>query len=280
MARNLPFFERNLRRARMYAGRVLRSGILPPPRHPCVFMHMPKCGGTSISEAMYGTIPLGKGVAVIDAVSTRRAAAIMHFDRDDATLCHEDLPDGDKVFDLREKIMLQQMAWGSWLIHGHVLFSQKADTHFGSRYRYVTLLRDPVERMISNYRMAVNAGVVLEGLDTYLTSAIARSHAQVYLRYLSGQTVVSEDDMDKSIMQAQTQLARFSVVGFLDDLPDFQRQYRQVFGVPLHIKSHNRGKGEMPSLNSTQIKQIHGLCAADIEIFQLALQSRDQKYQA
>ena len=270
LARNLPFLERNIRRARLYSGRIFRSSVLPAPRYPCLFMHMPKCGGTSIAEAMYATVPLGRGVAVIDAVSTRRAAAIYEFGRDEPTLCHEDQPHGDKVFDLRERLMLQQMAWGAWLIHGHVLYSEKADAHFGQKFRYVTLLRDPVERMISNYRMAVNAGVVPEGLDAYLDTPVARSHAQVYLRYLSGQTVVPDADIPAKLALAQSRLARFAVVGFLDDLPAFKQRYLSVFGVPLRIKSYNQGKGTKPTLTAGQTDKIASLTAPDQAIYHAA----------
>lgn len=273
LARNLPFLERNIRRARLYSGRIIRSCVLPAPRHPCLFMHMPKCGGTSIAEAMYATVPLGRGVAVIDAVSTRRAAAIYEFGRDEALLCHEDHPHGDKVFDLRERLMLQQMAWGAWLIHGHVLFSDKADAHFGQKFRYVTLLRDPVDRMISNYRMAVNAAVVPEGLDAYLDTPVARSHAQVYLRYLSGQTVVPDADIPAKLALAQSRLARFAVVGFLNDLPAFQQRYLSVFGVPLRIKTYNQGKGQKPTLTADQTDKIATLTAPDQAIFDTALRT-------
>lgn len=270
MARNLPFLERNLRRARLYSGRMIRSSVLPAPRHPCLFMHMPKCGGTSISEAMYATVPLGRGVAVIDAVSTRRAAAIYEFGRDELLLCHEDHPHGDKVFDLRERLLLQHMAWGAWLIHGHVLFSEKADAHFGNHFKYVTFLRDPVERMISNYRMAVNAGGVPEGLDAYLETPVARSHAQVYLRYLSGQTVVPDADLPAKLALAQSRLSRFAVVGFLDDLPAFQQRYLAVFGVPLRINAYNQGKGKKPTLTTAQMDKITQLIAPDQAIFDAA----------
>ena len=270
LARNLPFIERNLRRARLYSGRVIRSSVLPAPRHPCLFMHMPKCGGTSISEAMYATVPLGQGIAVIDAVSTRRAAAIYAFGRDEPLLCHEDQPHGDKVFDLRERMMLQQMAWGARLIHGHILFSEKADQQFGSKFRYVTLLRDPVERMISNYRMAVNAGVISDGFDAYLDTPVARSHAQVYLRYLSGQTVVPEAEVPAKLDLAQSRLAKFAVVGFLDDLPSFQNRYRDVFGVPLRIKVYNQGEGAIPKLTVEQADRIAVLTAPDQAIFDTA----------
>ena len=270
LARNLPFLERNIRRARLYSGRLIRSSVLPAPRFACVFMHMPKCGGTSIAEAMYATIPLGRGVAVIDAVSTRRAAAIYEFGRDDPMLCHEDQPQGEKVFALRERLLLQHMAWGAQLIHGHVLFSEKADAHFGQKFRYVTLLRDPVERMISNYRMAVNAGVVPDGLDAYLETPVARSHAQVYLRYLAGQTVVPDADIADKLDLAQSRLKQFAVVGFLDDLPAFQSRYLKVFGVQLRIKTYNQGKGSKPTLSASQTSKIAALTRPDQAIFDFA----------
>ena len=249
---------------------MIRSGILPAPLHPCLFMHMPKCGGTSIAEAMYATVPLGKGVAVIDAVSTRRAAAIYEFGRDDPMLCHEDHQQGDKVFDLRERLLLQHMAWGSLLIHGHVLYSTRADAQFGRKFKYVTLLRDPVERMISNYRMAVNAGVVAEGLDSYLETPVARSHAQVYLRYLSGQTVVSDEEVPAKLALARTRLGQFAVVGILDNLPAFQMRYFQVFRVPLRIRTYNQAEGKKPVLTDAQIAKIEALTAPDQSIFDLA----------
>ena len=235
-------------------------------------MHMPKCGGTSISEAMYGTVPLGRGVAVIDAVATRRAAAMLHFDRDDSLLCHEDLAEGAKVFDLREALLLQHMAWGASLIHGHVLYSPKARTHFGDKYRYVTLLRDPVARMLSNYRMMAGRGGITGDFDSYLASPVARSHAQVYLRYLSGQTVIADADLPRLLALAQSRLADFAVVGFLDDLPAFQRRYRAVFGVSLRINSYNQGAGRQPDLTAEQAARVRALCAADQAIHDLARQ--------
>ena len=270
MARNLTFLERNLRRTRLYGGRICRSCVLPAPRHPCLFLHMPKCGGTSISEAMYATIPLGRGVAVIDAVSTRRAAAILEFGRDEPLLCHEDRPNGDKVFDLRERILLQHMAWGSQLIHGHVLYSPKAETHFGSIYKYVTILRNPVERMISNFRMATKAGIVTEHFDRYLETPIARSHAQVYLRYLSGQNIVSDDEIPEKLELALSRLKQFAVIGFLDNLAIFQLNYRKIFDVSLRIRSYNQSDGEKPTLSPKQTQAIHKLTRPDQQIFEFA----------
>lgn len=270
VARNLPLIARTLRRARVYGGRAMRTLLASPPRHRSVFLHMPKCGGTSISEAMYATVPFASRVAVIDAVSTRRAAAMLAFGQDDPRLCHEDLPDGARVFDLREAMLLQHMAWDSWLIHGHVLYSARAEAHFAERYKYVTLLRDPVARMISNMRMAQRAGIVGQDIDSYLDSPVAVSHAQVYLRYLSGLNVVPLQDVQANIALAKARLARFAVIGFLDDLQGFQAKYRQVFGVSLSIGRYNEGSGGAPDLTPPQMHRMSALCAPDQEIYAAA----------
>ncbi|MCB1348424.1 MAG: sulfotransferase family 2 domain-containing protein, partial [Maritimibacter sp.] len=177
MARKAPFLERTSRRAAIVSGRSLKTFTGSRPKHRSVFLHMPKCGGTSLSEAMYATVPFYERIGVIDAVATRRAAGIVHFDRDDPWVCHEDLENGQKVFDLREQMLLQHMAWDTMLIHGHVLWSERAAAHFGDLYKFVTLLRDPVERTVSNMRMAQRAGLVGDDPEAYLQSDVARRQA-------------------------------------------------------------------------------------------------------
>lgn len=270
MARNAPFKERTLRRMRILSGRSRRTFGFPMPKHRSVFLHMPKCGGTSLSEAMYATVPFSQRLAVIDAVSTRRAAAMVNHGVDDILTCHEDLDRGQEVFDLRETILLQHMAWDSWLLHGHVLYSQKAEDHFGDLYKYVTLLRDPVERMISNLRMTQREGIVPQDLDSYLDGPVARSHSQVFLRYLYGRTVISDEHVPEALELAKERLAKFAVVGFLDDLDGFCAKYREVFGVSLNIARLNAAPDKKPAYSDAQMERIRALCAPDLEIYRFA----------
>ncbi|TKW68815.1 MAG: hypothetical protein DI616_02140 [Paracoccus denitrificans] len=268
MANPFRMPPRTLRRARIYAGRTraLAGGL----KKPCLFMHMPKCGGTSLSEALYATVPLGQNVAVIDALSTRRAAAIAAFDRNDVATCHEDLEHGDLTFALREQLLLTHMAAGARLIHGHVLYSDAAMRHFGDDYSLVTLLREPVARAISNFAMMAGNGFVEPDVDAWLDGPVGRSHATVFLRYLSGQNVVSPADEGSALDLAKRRLEKFSVVGFLDDLPQFLDSFTHQFGTRPRIHRYNQAAWPKIQLNAAQRTRLEAACAADTSIYEFA----------
>ena len=267
MARKAPFKERLTRRASILLGRSRRTFPGAAPKHRSVFLHMPKCGGTSLSEAMYATVPLNQRIGVIDAASTRRAAAMLNFGKDEALLCHEDLDNGQMVFDLREGMLLSHMAWDTQLIHGHVFWSEQAEAHFADSYKYVTLLRDPLARTISNYRMAQRSGVVTGDMDSYLESPVAKRHARVYLRYLTGRNDIAEADLAEATNLAKARLSRFALVGFLDKSDDFLTRYKALFGVALRLPKLNAAPDTRPAYTEVQMLRLTEFCAPDTVIF-------------
>jgi hypothetical protein len=270
MARKAPFRERTARRLAIINGRMRRTFPGAAPKHRSVFFHMPKCGGTSLSEAMYATVPFSQRIGVIDAVSTRRAASMLHFDEDDAFKCHEDLDTGQLTFDLREGLFLQHMAWDTMLIHGHVLWSEKAEKHFADTYKYVTLLRDPMERMISNYRMTQRSGVTDGDIDAYLESDVAKRHARVYLRYLAGRNDIAEEDVPAALELAKQRLSQFALVGFLEDTETFFKKYQDIFGVRVRMAKLNAAPNRKPDYTETQMQKFRDLCAPDFAIYEFA----------
>lgn len=259
---------RTIRRLRIYSGRTraLASGL----RHPCLFLHMPKCGGTSLSEALYSTVPLHKTVAVLDAISTRRAAAIMAFDRDEEALCHDDLEHGHLTFALREEMMLAHMAAGAQLIHGHVLYSPRAQRHFGQRYRIVSLMREPVSRALSNFAMMAGNGYCSPDVESWLNGPIGRSHATVFLRYLGGRNIVSAEDEPAVLAQALARLDDISVMGFLDDLPGFLNRFADTFGSKPKVHRYNQAAWPKITLTAEQRARLELACAADTAIYEAA----------
>ncbi len=265
--------RRNLsRRTRLYAQRGLRMATGSGLRHPVLFLHLPKCGGTSLAAALYGSVPLHQRIGVIDAVATRRAAALINFGKDDPVLCHEDLANGHLTFALREAQLLTHMAWNTQLVHGHVLYSSRAMNNFDDRWRIVTMMRDPVARTISNYRMAVGAGVIESDVDAWLEGPVGRSMAEVYLRYLSGCNLVPQDQKDRHLCLALEHFERVELVGFIDDQKTFANRFAQSFGPHLTMPRYNVAKGPEVRLTDRQMDQLRFNCAADLEIYAAAEQ--------
>ena len=265
--RELPPIARFRQRSRLYLGRSLRTVAGQAPRQPCVFLHVPKCGGTSVSEALYATVPLHLKIGIIDSPSLRRAMAIQHTGQDDLSF-HDEGPRADQIAALRETLLLMHMCHRATLIHGHFLFSERAWQHFGDRYRYVTILRDPVARTISNWRMDRRTGSFTGDFDAYLGSDHGRRQAQHMLRHFSGIATVPPDRESEAMALALRNLGRFSLIGFLDDLPGFARDFGALFGLRPRIPHYNAaGPGRAPDLRPDQLARLRELCGPDLALY-------------
>ncbi len=263
----------NTRRLRTYSRRfmAMSRGSLA---HRCFFMHVPKCGGTSVAEALYATVPMSNRIGVIDANATRRATAIIEADKNEKLLYHDDLPTGASVFDLREKILLMHMAWDTQLIHGHVLFSSIADRHFGSTYKYVTLLRDPVSRLVSNYNGSVSHGLTTVPFKDYLETDIARYHALTVLRYFSGQHLIQPGSEGEAVETALDVAKKFAVIGYLDDLDKFCDDFANVFGRKPRIFHYNKRSEGAYRPDEAELARCRQLLEPEIRFWD-TLRSRD-----
>lgn len=268
--RNLPFLERNARRGRVYGGRLISAMANRPLRHNCCFYHIPKSGGTSLSEALHAVVPVNRHIGEVPANTTRRAAAIMHTGADDEKAFYDDGARAGEVFALREAMLLAFMANQSALVHGHVVFSHKADAHFGRDYRYVTMLRDPAARVISNYRAATGAGYVTEDFAAYLESGVGRAHARHNLRYFSGHAIVRDEDVPAALKEAKTVIDRFAVIGFVDAMGEFIDRFEAVFGARLSVGRYNVGKTSAPDLGADARRRLDDLCAPDLDLHEYA----------
>lgn len=250
--------------------RRIATVAAPDLKAKVFFMHVPKCGGTSISEALYATVPLHRRVGVVDAPSTRRATAIYHTGQDEMFTHHDDLPTGQHVYDMREAMLITHMAWGTELIHGHILFSDKADTVFGNDYSYVSVLRDPVARVLSNFAHSRHDGFIPEDFDAYLEHYCARSHGLTTLRYFSGMHEIPTDQEDAALAKAKENMEKFSVLGFLDDLPGFCQKYADVVGRSPKIYRYNEHNWPKFTPTPEQRATLEQIMAPEIALWEFA----------
>lgn len=254
------------RRLRTYSRRSAAS-LSGDLRKPCFYMHIPKCGGTSVTEALHAVVPLHRRVGLIDANATRRAVSIQRQDQDNSTNYHDDLDNGAEVYALREAMLLSHMAWQTPMIYGHVLYSDKAHRHFGGAYQFVTLLRDPVARTLSNFAHAARDGLIDNDFDAYLDGPVVRTHALSFLRFFSGRPRIAPAEEDAAYQDALRNSRHFQIIGFLDDLDGFSEQFRTLFGRGLKVFRYNSVRGDAAVPSAAQRARLEGLMGRELALW-------------
>ena len=268
--RELPYFQRNLRRLRVYVPRAVRMLAGHQANAFCCFMHIPKSGGTSLSEALHASVPLNQHIGVIAAIPTRRVAGVVFAGVDDPNVVHEDGPRCEELFKLRELQLMMFMAQENALVHGHFLFSQAAHEKFGHAYKYVTVLRDPIRRVISNYRASRFENYFTGSIDEYLDSDVGRRHAQVNLRYFSGMAEIPRGEEAGALSRAKDNQDKFSLIGIIENMNLFETQYNDLFKTRLKTHHYNVARGDKVRLSSSQKTRLERLCAEDIVLYERA----------
>ena len=202
-----------------------------------IYIHVPKCGGSSFGAAL-------------------RLRYLLSQSSIDLTQNH-----GQRRTQLRQLITR-----GTKMIAGHVQYDPHLHAQIARDYAFVTLLRDPVERFVSHYNYVQrhhpdpNRAPTLEA---YVNTPDAHRLATQYLFYFAGNCPPGTDP----VAQAISNLGRFSVVGRLDDPQTFARQLKTLIGTPLPRWRRNTAP------NPTQVPadlraRIEQLCAPDIRIYQ------------
>jgi len=234
------------------------------------FMHIPKCGGSSVGHAirrMYFTINLQKyyhNLANLHAAASLNVATIFDY----------------PLFKFRENLLLYYMSQDNIkYISGHFNFSKKAYQKYGSRFTFITILRNPVKRWISHYfydkYKKSNHFKIESDFDTFLKSDRGRESGNTYVSWLCGNDTFSNYRSSAAINQAKENLNKFGIVGALEHLEIFCKQFENVFGVPLKTKKNNinpvSNSFKRSVINAEAEKKINEICQPDIEIYEYAL---------
>jgi hypothetical protein len=250
-----------------WAKAVHRSAVDAVVPHRFVFHHIPKCGGTSVGRALRRRYLLSQ--ATISPEASYRAFELFT-GRDDRQQMLVD------VLDLREQMLLYLMFEDVRGISAHVRFSEKAYGHFSDRYKFVTVLRHPVDRFVSHYFWDWNKpgkhGRVEEGFETFLETDRARRFGATLVEYLCGLPKEVPTYSDEAVAAAVGNLSKFNVVGDIGDVPDLQIKLREALGVRISIGHENKRRPTIKQASSplddvTLKSRVEALCAPDIAVY-------------
>lgn len=243
-----------------------------------VFHHVPKCAGTSVSRALRTRYFLSE-----ESIAAPGTAAVM--EQQYGKLDFSNIDDFNRIRRFRVELLHYMMWKDVYFIGGHVPFNAPAYDQFQG-YRLITVLRDPVERYISeyfyNYQRNHQSRIDLN-FEDYLHSPLGQRNALKFCEYFCGDTRLSIDNPEALVAQAKSNLEKFDVIGFTNNMERFEADIRKTLGIRVSFGVQN--KRTAPDTKLEEIvtpplrEKLTEMCRHDQEIYDFALKLHSNKRQ-
>lgn len=226
------------------------------------FVHIPKCGGTSIRSGMKRSW--------LNLVINRKTS----LDHPASALAAESY--GKDILTYREEL-LRYFLFGnsSKYVFGHFKCTDETRRLFQENWYFITLLRDPVKRWLSHYYFDryrtrnVHYNTSDLPIDRYLASKEGLQNARIYARHFSNYKI-GEEITSQHVSDAVENILGFDVYGILENLESFAKNYKSKTGVSLKIKNKNKNpkKNYVRESISNELQQrVVELCQYDLQIY-------------
>jgi hypothetical protein len=239
-------------------------------RKPVVFLHVMKCGGTSVRYALaMGAAGRLDGPEIFELQGGVANAVIGGTNAEN--------------WAFRDALLAYVVrAMHPAIVLGHFRYRDShrdllEDAHF------VTVLREPVERIVSlykyrRYKEGVDIPVSVSFADFIATNRWAKEGR----KYV--ETFCGRDDLDmrsdEAVDAAVANLRRMAVVGFTDRLEDFATGVTACLGSPVSIPRFNRSPAPESAaqadvdtdteIDAATLDHVREVCAPDISVYEQA----------
>ena len=206
-----------------------------------VFLHIPKCGGTSVTRAINRKF----APEAIHHLAATRVSSKLELD----------------LMSYRENLLLYHLAKEDCrLVTGHYNWSDRAYRLFGDEWKFVTVLRHPVKKWLSQYYFNRYKDIPAQhfqidmDIDEYMNSQEGRALGHDQVSKLSDLAITEPDAMLEAALE---NLDRFDVVGLTEHLDRFQQDFGQCFGTAIDIARLNINPAQTRQQTALDTPEIH-----------------------
>jgi hypothetical protein len=233
---------------------------VPSGGKPVVFFHVMKCGGTSVR------VGLSLGLT-----GAREGSEIFELDGEAAKASAGGRNPANWQF---RDVLLPYVvrAMSPALILGHFRYRDEYCEIAGSAH-FVTVLRDPVERMISlykyrRYKNDVDVPVTMD-LDEFIATTRWAKEGHAYVDTFCGRDGL-DPRSDAAVAAAVENLQRFAVVGFTDRLDEFSSQMSNRVGGNVRIPKVNASPAPASARDdlAASMDRLREICAPDLAVYE------------
>lgn len=233
-----------------------------------VFVHIPKCGGTSISRGLRRAYYLSQ--IQMGAEETKEALALV-----ENTASEQEI--WQKMPKYRSFLAYYLLLKKTKCLVGHIHFENALYERFHDEYAFMTMLRDPVDRFLSHYYFHLDTHPQNQcpnsRLEQFVQGNSAKEFGSIMTQFLCGLPMGSDYHSIEAVEAAKANLEKFDIVGFLDRLPDFQQQVSENLGTRLKIGHQNVGqmrRGSTADVPPDVMAHIRALCKPDQALYDFA----------
>ncbi len=231
------------------------------------FMHVPKCGGSALRQAL-GSLYPSNDIVHFNQVSAVRVAEAVGADQNACFMT----------------VLGYLFCAKPALLMGHFGYPARLRETIASKYAFITLLRDPVARFLSHFYYnrdrnynddySLSEDLTVESFIANETSR-ARGWGSMYVNYFLGMpqgrdgkgfsTAATEVETSNAVQNAKD----FSLVGYLEDLKDFKTQTAAVLGqaIELPLVNQSPSRNRHKELSPSTLRLIEDICLPDLEVY-------------
>jgi hypothetical protein len=224
---------------------------------------------------------------VLDSIATYLAARSLR-------RCQNEFEFESHHLEVKQTLLSFYFEQGYGMISGHLPFSPLCARQFGDQTDFVTILREPVERLKSHVAYLIFAQP-RTSVEDYHTGKVDPAEEVVRILekeeigiwmarsqsiYLGGLGQDGKADLANRVENAIAALEQLRLVGFDDDIPHFARRFEAVHGVPLEVGHLNRIQSVQadPALlrrvyavfEGDYARKLRDLCEDDLALYEAA----------